>query len=161
MWHIASIQHNGPWFWSHDEDFIIFEFLKPQRARRSHESFLPNPPTVLFFENHDKAPRKPPRMKGTMSFRFLPFCTVVSLPLTRGPWVLRGQAHPPSRSSRDPWGAGCRLVYSTTRVWLHPAGMVSLGMLLTFLPPSLNSEHRSLYHLLHEAPLSHFCPIAL
>uniref|UniRef100_A0A8D1WUG2 Uncharacterized protein n=1 Tax=Sus scrofa TaxID=9823 RepID=A0A8D1WUG2_PIG len=32
---------------------------------------------VLFFENHDKAPRKPPRMKGTMSFRFLPFCTVL------------------------------------------------------------------------------------
>uniref|UniRef100_A0A8C3WG34 Uncharacterized protein n=1 Tax=Catagonus wagneri TaxID=51154 RepID=A0A8C3WG34_9CETA len=45
----------------------------------STEEVKTKPPEkgVLFFENHDKAPKRPTRMKGTVSFRFLPFCTVI------------------------------------------------------------------------------------
>ena len=37
------------------------------------------PPSVLLSENADDPPKKPIRMKGTMLFRVLPFCPVVSL----------------------------------------------------------------------------------
>uniref|UniRef100_A0A8C3WHK2 Uncharacterized protein n=1 Tax=Catagonus wagneri TaxID=51154 RepID=A0A8C3WHK2_9CETA len=69
----------------------------------STEEVKTKPPEkgVLFFENHDKAPKRPTRMKGTVSFRFLPFCTVVS-------WLpgwCRRQRQAPSQPARSRPGA--------------------------------------------------------